>query len=41
MAAQEGKVDVVLLLREAKADVNIQTEVYIHVLTCTLCRGLS
>ena len=34
MAAQEGKVDVVRLLTEAKADVNIQTEVlytYIHV----------
>ena len=30
MAAQEGKVDVVRLLTEAKADVNIQTEVYIY-----------
>ena len=33
MAAQEGKVDVVRLLTEAKADVNIQTEVAIY--TCT------
>ena len=32
MAAQEGKVDVVRLLTEAKADVNIQTEV--HTCTC-------
>ena len=31
MAAQEEKVDVVRLLTEAKAHVNIQTEVYIHV----------
>ena len=31
MAAQEGKVDVVRLLTEAEAHVNIQTEVY------TLC----
>ena len=30
LAAQEGKVDVVRLLTEAKAHVNIQTEVYIH-----------
>ena len=28
LAAQEGKVDVVRLLTEAKAHVNIQTEVY-------------
>ena len=33
MAAQEGKVDIVRLLTEAKAHVNIQTEVH----TCTLC----
>ena len=33
LAAQEGNVDVVRLLTEAKADVNIQTEV--HVYTCT------
>ena len=31
LAAQEGKVDVVRLLTEAQAQVNIQTEVY------TLC----
>ena len=30
MAAQEGKVDVVRLLTEAKAHVNIQTEVHVH-----------
>ena len=30
LAAQEGKVDVVKLLTEAKADVNIQTEVYAY-----------
>ena len=33
VAAQEGKVDVVRLLTEAKAHVNIQIEVH----TCTLC----
>ena len=31
MAAQEGRVDVVRLLTEAQAQVNIQTEVYIVV----------
>ena len=31
LAAQEGKVDVVRLLTEAKAHVNIQTEVHVHV----------
>ena len=31
LAAQEGKVDVVRLLTESQAQVNIQTEVYIHV----------
>ena len=30
LAAQEGKVDVVRLLIDAEAQVNIQTEVYIH-----------
>ena len=32
LAAQEGKVDVVRLLTEAQAQMNIQTEVHIH--TC-------
>ena len=34
LAAQEGKVDVVRLLTEAKAHVNIQTEVYTHIFVC-------
>ena len=33
MAAQEGTVDVLKLLTEAKTHVNIQTEVYTHVHT--------
>ena len=33
LAAQEGKVDVVRLLTEAKAHVNIQTKVHVHVYT--------
>ena len=32
-AAQEGNVDVVRLLMEAKAHVNIQTEVHVHTLS--------
>ena len=30
LAAQEGKVDVVRLLTESQAQVNIQTEVHVH-----------
>ena len=34
LAAQEGKVDVVRLLTEAQAQVNIQAEVYTSTVSC-------
>ena len=36
LAAQEGKVDVVRLLTEAQAQVNIQTEVHIYTMSCLI-----
>ena len=41
LAAQEGKVDVVRLLTESHAQVNIQTKVHVHVHTlCHVVHGL-
>ena len=36
LAAQEGKVDVVRLLIEAKAQVNTQEEVYTYTMSCLI-----
>ena len=35
-AAQEGKIDVVRLLTEAKAHINIQTEVHAYTMSCLI-----
>ena len=36
LAAQEGKVDVVRLLTEARAQLNIQTKVNVHIMDVSL-----